>query len=406
MRRRLAIVADSHFDHASRFEECVRVHDWIADDLAARGVNLVLHSGDVYERRSTPEERRAVAAWAQRVTKRTPMIIVRGNHDQPGDLSLLERLETEHELRVVEGAEVLWGSAFGGFVVGCVAWPTKASVLAMGATSRAEGESDAGTALRNVLLGLGQDMARACENEPKVLLAHAMVRGSVTSTGQPLVGHDLELGLEVLALANADFVALGHIHKGQDWVHGATLPVCPIVYPGSPRRTAFGELEPKGYVIAEFDGPACVGWMRVETPCARMIHLTANWVDALDLALDSTGEIRDDVESGLVFDSHISDVEGAEVRVRYVVESDKREAARAAAAEFRDGLLAAGAVNVKLEEEVEPTGSARAPEVARAKTLADKLLALWQARRTTPPEQRLHRLTDKASQLEEVARAV
>jgi len=402
-RRRLAIVADSHHDHSSRFEECVRVHDWIAEDIAAREVDLLLHAGDVYERRSTPEERRAVAAWAQRVTKRTPMIIVRGNHDQPGDLSLLERLETEHELRVVEGAEVLWGSAFGGFVVGCLAWPTKASVLALGATSRAEGEADAGTALRNVLLGLGQDMDRASEHEPKVLLAHAMVRGSRVSTGQPLVGCDLEVSIEDLGLARAGLYALGHIHKGQDWaINGA-----PVIYPGSPRRTAFGELEPKGYVVAEFDGPRCVSWELVPTPCAPMIHITANWVDRLDVALDSTGEIRDDVGPGLAFDPYpVPDVECAEVRVRYVVESDKREAAKAAAVAFRDQLLAAGAANVKIEEEVEAVNGARAPEVARARTLADKLLALWQARRTTPPEQRLHRLTDKASQLEEVARAV
>ena len=53
----VAILADSHFDEHSRFAECVRVHDWIADDIAARDVDLVLHAGDLYYRKSSPPER-------------------------------------------------------------------------------------------------------------------------------------------------------------------------------------------------------------------------------------------------------------------------------------------------------------------------------------------------------------
>ena len=60
-RQVVAVVADSHFDEASRFEECQRLHAWIADDMAARGVDVVLHGGDLYERRSTPAERRSAA---------------------------------------------------------------------------------------------------------------------------------------------------------------------------------------------------------------------------------------------------------------------------------------------------------------------------------------------------------
>lgn len=396
--RRLAIVADSHFDAASRFEECVRVHDWIADDIAARGVDLVLHSGDIYERRSTPEERRAVAAWVQRITERAPLIIVRGNHDQPGDLPLLERLETKHELRVVEGAEVLWGSAFGGFVVGCLAWPTKASVLALGATSHAEGELVAGDALRNVLRGLGQDMASASEGEPKVLLAHAMVRGSVTSTGQPLVGCDLEVGIEDIELAGANFYALGHIHKGQAWDDDGLGSGAQKVYPGSPRRTAFGETEDKGYVIAEFRGAACVSWELVKTPCAPMLLLEDEW------GVDEAGK------PGWLVGMHghpgSDALDGAVIRFRFAVPADRRDEAREAAGRVAEDLLARGAIEVKVDPVVKPVNAARAPEVARAQTITDKLRALWVARANTPPEHRLQSLLEKAQTLEEADRAV
>ncbi len=391
---RAAIIADSHFDSGSRFEECIRIHDWIADDIAARGVDVVLHAGDVFERKSNPDERRAVAAWIQRVTEHAPLVIVRGNHDAPRDLSIFAKLETQYPVIVEEGAGV---HRVGGFIVGCMAWPTKASVLALGAQSHAEGELIAGEALRNVLRGLGQQLHTLHERtkEPRVLLAHAMVRGSETSTGQPLVGCDFELGLDDLKLADVDLYALGHIHMPQHW--DWQKPWNPsedatAIYPGSPRRTAFGELEEKGYVIAEFDHDT-VQWQRVPTPCTPMVQIEGAW-----------GLWGDSREPGLSITSehypHPERVVGAEVRFRYTVPADQRAGARADAETWRRQMLDAGAVHVKVEEEVLPTGSARAPEVAHARTLADKLLAMWKARHAEPEPPRVVRLLSMAHELE------
>lgn len=407
--KRIALIGDSHFDASSRFDECVRVHDWIANDIATRGVDLVLHSGDVFERKSNPDERRAVADWLCKVTEHAPVVIVRGNHDAPRDLSIFAKLETKHPIVVEEGAGV---HVIGGCVVGCMAWPTKASVLALGAQSHAEGELLAGEALRNVLRGLGQEMeATAWNGSPKILLAHAMVRASRVSTGQPLVGCDLELGVEDLALAGADFVALGHIHMPQCFDPSGNVcrnenegflgNTARYVYPGSPRRTAFGELEQKGYVVAYFEERG-VTWSRVPTPCTPMVHVHAEWV------WENWNEEAEH-RPRLVFDRGeygLQDLVGAEVRLRYMVEADRRPEAKAAAEAIRAEWLEAGVLSVKLEEEVVSAGTARAPEVAAAATLPEKLYALWRARNTTPDEERAARLVGKAHQLEETARAL
>ena len=192
-RRVVAVVADSHFDEASRFEECQRLHAWIADDMAARGVDVVLHGGDLYERRSTPAERRAASDWLRVVADRCPVVIVRGNHDAIGDLPLLAKLRTRHPIVVEEAAAL---HVVAGVAVAAVAWPRKAELLA--ALGRPVSHEEAGAvaaeALRGVLTGLGDELVQhAC---PRVLLMHAMVGGSITSTGQPLVGCDMELGLE------------------------------------------------------------------------------------------------------------------------------------------------------------------------------------------------------------------
>jgi exonuclease SbcD len=378
----VAHVADSHFDQApgGRFDECRAVHDWIAEDAAARGVELMLHAGDVYERASTPDERAAVAAWVQKVASFCPVVIVRGNHDRVRDLKLLELLDTEHGVRVVEGAEVVLRA---GVLVGCLAWPSRAGVMAMAAERGLGHEGTellANEALRGVLRGLGQQMA-ALEG-PRILLAHAMVRGATVSTGQPLVGCDLELGTEDLRLAEADFYVVGHIHKGQDWPGAGD-----IVYPGSPRRTAFGETEPKGYVLYDTETRT---WERIETPCAPMLLLQAAWLRSVGWAMAT---------------EDFDDVKGAEIRFRYTVDADQREMARARAEELRDRWLAAGALQVKVEDEVQSTVRAKAPEIAVATNLKDKLRAYWRARDMDVGEPREQALFSKLEQIEGEVRA-
>lgn len=374
--KRIAIIADSHFDETSRFDECIRIHDWIADDIEHRGIDLVLHSGDVFERKSTPRERLAFASWLQDVAASAPVVIVRGNHDAVGDLRLFEAVETNHPVDVVEDARVV---RVGGVGIACVAWPRKAQLLStLEGAGREIGEITAADALRSVLRGLGAQMADF--DGPRVLLMHAMVRGSRVSTSQPLVGCDLEIGLEDLALVSADAYALGHIHMGQSWEVGGA----PVIYPGSPRRTAFGEVEEKCYVVLTFDGRELVDVERVPTPATPMLLGEDEWGNGEWLCgwngLDPVT------------------AEGAEIRLRYRVAADEREAARAAVEQVALVMRVRGAISVKVEEVVIAEQRTRAPEIARAVTLAEKLSALWTARGFDPGARR-DALVSKASEI-------
>lgn len=394
---RVAVVADSHFDAGSRFQECIDVHWWIAEDIRDRGVDLVVHSGDVYERASRPEERSAVAEWAQKVTTTAPLVIVRGNHDQVGDLALLRRLRTVHELVIEEAAGVHRVPTKRGPVsVACLAWPRKAHLAALvgdGDLERADGD-----ALRAVLRGIGHEMERF--EGPRVLLAHAMVRGSLTSTGQPLVGCDHELGLADLGLVDADLYALGHVHRGQEFSIGAA----PCIYPGSPRRTAFGELEEKGYIIADFeesDGGRwrCVSHALVRTPCRPMLQIEGEFHGE---HVGLPGDVV--VPAGLALSGLPEDpaeLRGAEVRVRYLVEADRRDEAREHAARAKADLLERhGAHSVKVEEQVVATTRARAPEVGRAQTLPEQLEAFWASKGIELDQERRARLLGRVAGLE------
>lgn len=371
---------DHHWDKSSRWDECRRVHDWMFELAVRERVQLFVSCGDIYERASIPEERIAVAEWLQAMAEQCPALIIKGNHDTQRDLELLARLDSKHPIAVEERAGV---HVFGELAVAAVAWPDRGRILARGRElGLPESDTLAQESLRHVLLGLGQQLAQHAG--PTLAAGHFSVDGAVVSTGQPLVGQPMNVGLSELALLQSPLVIMGHIHMPQAWRHGATE----ILYTGSPYRTAFGECEDKSVVLVEYAG--LPSWRRVPTPCAAMHLIDDEW----------NGSERS-------FAAHLSpelpqNIQGAEIRFRYAVAPDQREGAREAALEIKENLLAAGAASVLLEECVRTQSIARAPEVAAAQALGDKLLALWTAKGTTPESPRRETLLSMAAELEQV----
>ncbi|NUO50695.1 MAG: hypothetical protein HOV80_17735 [Polyangiaceae bacterium] len=409
----IGCVGDNHFDETHRFDECVRLHDWIADDGSRRGVELWLLAGDLFERKSTIRERLAAARFLQRLADTAPVLVIRGNHDVVGDLQIFSKIRARCTIFVDEGAGVHTLVAGPRVLahVACLSWPRKAEVRAMLERVRGEPlageEAEAASALmlKNVLRGLGAQLGAAAETRPapRILLAHAMVRGSITSHGQPLVGCDFELGLEDLALVDADVAVLGHIHKPQEWAWQCDGVTTPILYTGSPRRTAFGEIEEKGYVILDMpdegrNDPATglVGFRseRIPTPCSAMILVDAAWnPETRVFSFDGDGINMADPGWWQ------SVPMGAEMRFRYRVDSDQRDAARAAAEQWAD-LAGKIASVIKIEEVVQTTTRARVPEMAQAVTTAEQLDALWSAKGLVIEESRRDRLRAKLDILE------
>ncbi len=395
---KVGTIADLHFDEHSRFDECVSVHDWIAEDMRQRGMDLVILTGDIYERESTPRERMAVASLVHKLAAVAPVVIIRGNHDKDGDLSLIPRYSTRNRVIVEEQADVHFVSVARWDVtvaVGCLSWPRKANLLALApgvplATATAEGSDH----LRSILRWMGTVLGPH-DSGPSILASHAMVRAATTSVGQPLVGCDFELSVEDLMLARADVVLLGHIHKGQDWTAENGVQV---IYPGSPRRTAYGEIEPKAYIVSTMTGGER-GWRasseRIITPARPMFLIEDEW------GIEESG--RATWLCGLNGEPQFqTEYQNADVRFRYVVDADRRAAAREAAESIRAYFIQHGAADVKMDPVIRPTTKARAPEIAAAATIEEKLSRLWQIREPAMTPERRERLLAKARTLEDI----
>jgi DNA repair exonuclease SbcCD nuclease subunit len=373
---RIALISDQHFDVSSRWQEHLRIMGWIAEDLRARSVDLIALGGDLFEKRPCPIETSAAARWIMELAEIAPVIGVYGNHDVAHSLDVMSQLRTRHPV-VIADRPMVHFACEGRLAVACLPWPRRAQIIAhLNGVGGSELINEVATdALRAVIRGLSVEMDAHAPAE-RVFLGHVQMRSAVVSTGQPLApGADFELGLDDLGLLRADAYLLGHIHRGNagEWSIGDA----PVIYPGSPRRNTYGEIEAKAYVIVEVgDGPARTEV--IETPATPMVHLTATLRDIL---AQEDGSTLRDLE---IVDAPYPDVRGAEVRFRYSIPSDEREIGKARAVAWRDSLIGEGAVDVKVEEVVIPVVRARAPEVAAALTLDDKLAALWKSRGDVP----------------------
>jgi DNA repair protein SbcD/Mre11 len=372
---------DLHIDSdGPRSKECARILDWINHQIETLRPCAYLCTGDVYHSASTPADRLLAAEHFTRAAKVCPVFIARGNHDKLSDLEIIGRLQTHHRITVEEGASVHY---IGGAHIAIMAWPNRASLSSMlGRPVGSEGLDDAArVAMREVLSGFADSWRGSLM--PKILLGHFMCDGSVTSTGQPLIGAELSVGTADLDLAGADVVIMGHIHKPQEFDAGTK---CPKYYCGSPYRTAFGETEEKSVLFVSFD-PRGMSVKRIPTPCTEMILCDLTW---------DRGKLSEPFDGW--------DGRGCEVRLRYTVPSDCREQARAQAEVFRMRMMLRGARSVKLDERVETTSRARegANEVAQAVSLQDKLDGYWLMRGDVPATERRAALIQKVNELKEV----
>ena len=374
---KIAFITDQHFDHASRWDETLRIAQWCISTLREERPDVIALGGDMFERRPMPVETRAVAEWVQGLANIAPVVGVYGNHDAPESLAVMNRLEARHAIRIADAPEVL---SFNEVGIALLPWPRKASILAaLGGVPQEQAGQAAQEALRSVLRGLGAELEEVAPAGGRVLVGHAMVHGSMTSHGQPLCGHDLELNLADLALAGCDAHLLGHVHLGvgNEW----NIAGAPALYGGSFRRTAFGELEEKSVVMLNVAPGEPARVRRIVIPCTQMLLVETGWYPE-HLALPG------DVVRSAGFDSDAepptSITQATEVRIRYHVAAEHREAAARAAAELRDRWLSDGATVVKLEPVVEVSTRARAPEVAQARTLRDQLDAHWESKGGAP----------------------
>lgn len=371
-------IGDLHLQSTSpRQGDRLRALDQIVTEGCARpdlAAWLVL--GDLFHGRSTPDDRNALATRLQAMAARAPVVLTYGNHEAPGDLDVFARLAAPWPITVVASPTVI------GLVtatkhpasVFVLPYPTRGALVAAGA-GRDEVYAAGQCALEAVCRDAGQELAeRRAQGHLTLAMGHVNVSGAQSSVGQPQVGREIEVTTAMLDLLGDVPIVLGHIHLAQT--------IGPAVYAGSVTAQDFGEIEAKRYLVVTFDdvygGRAIVSHL-LDTP--RLYHIEG------DLTRDGfTGRIL--AGPGGAPQPAPETWAGCEVRVRYRFKQSER-------ALLDDQVVVAGfrtAARVHLDPVAVPDRGLRAPQVAVARTLADKLAAWAEANGEVLPPSTVEKL--------------
>jgi exonuclease SbcD len=376
---KIAHLGDLHLRHDNRFEDTLACLDHAISEAIARDVDLFVQAGDVFDTKSTPLERNAFAGALRRMAAQAPVVIIRGNHDKPGDLDIFDQLETDFPVYVYDRPEMLEVS---GVRVFALPYLDKSTAVATLASDLGIEETDEAitTLVASTMAHwrgeLAFDDSGDEDSTPAILLGHLTIAGSILSNGEPHPQQGVQLAIG--DFDGFDAAMLGHIHKAQ---------VCDaagrIRYPGSISRANFGEQQdPKGWWL--WDIPARGAEPRVEfveVPARRMLTFACEYFE----------------EFGWEENVDVEGAKGAEVRVRITVPEDRQTEGAAKGAEIREKL--AHAHSLKVETRTVPVGRVRAGEIAEAKTPAEKLSAFWLATESPALGQDEDRIQGKLAEL-------
>jgi exonuclease SbcD len=242
-----------------RIDEMRRVLDEVRDIADANQVDLVLVSGDVFDRPVPPVDALSLGVGALlRLAHERPVVVVAGNHDAPelfDALAPLLRDRGVHAVGSIRAPDA--GGLLGPEDLGVPAVVAAFPFLREGRV--VDFMRDAGTwygqyAERVAAITGAYNAAlveRAGTDLVALLVAHFMVSGVRVSHSE----RELHIGEAYTATAHAipagpQYVALGHIHAPQP-VPGAAVPAA---YAGSLLRLDFGEAgEQKRVVLVDVE---------------------------------------------------------------------------------------------------------------------------------------------------------
>jgi exonuclease SbcD len=322
-----------------RADEVAAVIDEVVEIADAEGVDLVVHSGDLFDRASPPVDaiRLALTGLVRLADGgRRPVVVVAGNHDSGDLFEVLAPylagfgVHLVGRIRAPEDGGVITLETPGGTArIGC--FPFLKAAQAVDFMERAEGWY---RKYADRVRRISETYAAAItagDDAVGLLVGHFMVGGVTVRRGVPRGERELHMGEAYAATADAvptslDYVALGHIHAPQP-VPGSGVPA---EYAGSLLQLDFGEAgEQKRVVLVEAAPGVPAGVTSIPITAGRRLErVRGRWS-----AIESRDDL-DDAYLDLVVETDGPDpdlVERARERFDWVVkvqaEYDRPEAA-------------------------------------------------------------------------------
>jgi DNA repair protein SbcD/Mre11 len=229
-----------------RLDELEAVLDHLGSFIEEHAIDIVLHSGDVFESRNPPAEaEQLVNRFLVRVGRTgAQMIVLAGNHDDPLRFDARSLLTEFVNVQIIGrprpasrgGTRTL--VTRGGETAVVAALPFASPGAWVSALDLAGEEAGARKKYAQMFHLAVEDLCGAYQPDAvNLLMAHTHIEGALFGESERRVhiGEDWAASPEALP-SNASYIALGHIHKPQK----VDAPV-PAYYAGSLLQMDFGE---------------------------------------------------------------------------------------------------------------------------------------------------------------------
>lgn len=229
-----------------RMDELAAVLDHLAAYIEEHAIDLVLHTGDVFESRNPPAEaEQLVNRFLVRVGRAgAQMLVIAGNHDDPLRLDARSLLTELVDVQIIgRPRSAFWGGTRtletrGGEKAVIAALPFASPGAWVSALDLIGEEDDARRKYARLFERAVRDLCGAFRPDAvNLLMAHTHLEGALFGESERRVhiGEDWAASPESLP-STASYIALGHIHRPQK-IEG---PV-PTYYAGSILQMDFGE---------------------------------------------------------------------------------------------------------------------------------------------------------------------
>lgn len=232
-------------------------------------------------------ERLALAALIQYAAEKSRVIVVCGNHDNPNELNIFDKLIAHHPIWVYNLPDNFALARAGNlsrpsYEIDILPWVARHTVIEELGQIPIELENiqASNSLIQRAQYRKEQTIQEWHKNKkyPRILLAHFPVAGGLVGDFEIKTSTDIMLHPE--QFEGWDYVALGHYHERQQVAENAW-------YCGSPVPLSHAETTPKGFNLVEIGGEkVIVDFQEITSWKMQTIHL--DWKDNTLLNYEET----------------------------------------------------------------------------------------------------------------------
>lgn len=257
----------------ARLDEYEAVLAEISDIARAEEVDAILVAGDLFDSASpAPTAEKIVYDALLELRSIAPVVLVSGNHDSYQRLGAMAPLFARADIQVRAGLDLeplRFDTPGGKLEIACIPWLSQRFIVKALSIMNKDAAQRSGDFIQRMEQVIDAVTSKLSSDAVRVLLTHLTITNAELGGGERQAQTIFDYWIPAtLFPKDLHYVALGHIHKGQQ------MPgPCPIWYPGSPMHLDFSDGDDsKSVLVVEADPSSPAVARRVELASGRKLR--------------------------------------------------------------------------------------------------------------------------------------